>query len=84
MNASPRFVIGALVTLAALRSLVSAQTRPAEPVPALGANRNQDEAVVLSPFEVISDSKGCFSPNTMATHNDEHLGMTAHLLCPLL
>ena len=56
--------------LSALVLPAAAQTKPAIPAPAAATEASpapdKEEAVVLSPFEVVSDNKGYFSPNTMS------------------
>ena len=66
MTPSSHLVRGAFAALTVLVLSAGAQTKPADPVPAADPNREKGEMVVLSPFEVTSDNKGYFSPNTMS------------------
>ena len=56
--------------LAGLAATAVAQTKPAGRNPATAGGisppPDQSETVVLSPFEVVSDARGYYAPNTMS------------------
>ncbi len=67
LTSPARGAFAALICFALTAAAQTAPTAPASPAAGTGVGSTEkSETVVLSPFEVISDNKGYFAPNSMS------------------